>query len=244
MREERHFRLVWGGGLVSVAIAAAAVLVLLGGAAWFALGVGERRGRAAERERHRRAVHDTVLQVMESLALPAPADVVDPVGSLDRVRRTAREHALRLRLSLDSLDSTDDTEPAGLVQRLRALTAELAADGLAAEVVELSALGDLPEATVDTLHGAAREALRNTLKHSGTRRAVVSVEARRDGVSVTIRDHGTGFRPESRRHGFGIEHSIVGRLTEIGGDATIDSAPGEGTRVRLRAPLALRLPVG
>ena len=226
---------------MTVAIAAAVVLVLLGGAAWFALGVGERRGRAAERERHRRAVHDTVLQVMESLALPAPADVVDPVGSLDRVRRTAREHALRLRLSLDSLD---DTSPAGLVQRLRALTAELAADGLAAEVVELSALGDLPEATVDTLHGAAREALRNTLKHSGTRRAVVSVEARRDGVSVTIRDHGTGFRPESRRHGFGIEHSIVGRLTEIGGDATIDSAPGEGTRVRLRAPLALRLPVG
>jgi signal transduction histidine kinase len=235
------FQVGLGRELVSVAIAAAAVLVLLGGAAWFALGVGERRGRAAERERHRRAVHDTVLQVMESLALPAPADVVDPVGSLDRVRRTAREHALRLRLSLDS---ADDTSPAGLVQRLRALTAELAADGLAAEVVELSELGDLPEATVDTLHGAAREALRNTLKHSGTRRAVVSVEARRDGVSVTIRDHGTGFRPESRRHGFGIEHSIVGRLTEIGGDATIDSAPGEGTRVRLRAPLALRLPVG
>ncbi|SEP46422.1 sensor histidine kinase [Amycolatopsis saalfeldensis] len=227
---------------MSVAIAAAAVLVLLGGAAWFALGVGERRGRAAERERHRRAVHDTVLQVMEALALPAPADVVDPVGSLDRVRRTAREHALRLRLSLDNLSSPDD--PAGLVPRLRALTAELAADGLAAEVVELSALGDLPEATVDTLHGAAREALRNTLKHSGTRRAVVSVEAGRDGVSVTIRDHGTGFRPENRRRGFGIEHSIVGRLTEIGGDATIDSAPGEGTRVRLRAPLALRLPVG
>ncbi|MDT8914444.1 ATP-binding protein [Amycolatopsis sp. PS_44_ISF1] len=227
---------------MTVTIAAAAGLVLLGGAAWFALGVGERRGRAAERERHRRAVHDTVLPVMESLALPAPADFVDPVGSLDRVRRTAREHALRLRLSLDRLDRADSAP--GLVQRLRTLAAELAADGLTAEVVELSELGDLPEATVDTLHGASREALRNTLKHSGTRRAIISVEAGRDGVSVTIRDHGKGFRPDSRRRGFGIEHSIVGRLTEIGGDATIDSAPGEGTRVRLRAPSTLRLAVG
>jgi signal transduction histidine kinase len=195
-----------------------------------AFALGEQRGREAERARHRRDVHDTVLQVMESLALPAPADVLDPARSLDQVRRTARTHALRLRLSLDHAPAD------GLLHRLRALAVEMAVDGLRVEIVPLTTTPELPDAAAEALHDAAREALRNTLKHAGTSRAVVCIEDSAAGVTVSIRDHGAGFDVGAHRPGFGLEHSIIGRLAEVGGHAEIESAPGRGTRVILNAP--------
>ncbi len=227
--------------LLAAAMTALAIVLLVAGSMRFALGLGEQRGRAAERERHRRDVHDTVLQVMESLALPAPGDAADPRGSLDQVRRTARAHALRLRLSLDG-DAA--AEPGGLEHRLGALAVEMTADGLRVDVVSLAKPIEVPESVVDALHDAAREALRNTLKHAKTSRAVVCLEGREGVVTVSVRDHGTGFDLGAHRAGFGIENSIHARLAEIGGAARIDSAPGQGTRVVLTAPLELRFPVG
>jgi signal transduction histidine kinase len=227
--------------LVAAAVTALAIVLLVAGAMRFAHRLGEQRGRAAERERHRRDVHDTVLQVMESLALPAPDDVLDPAGSLDQVRRTARAHALRLRLSLDG---DAPAEPGGLEHRLGALAVEMTAEGLRVDLVPLAKPADVPESVVNALHDAAREALRNTLKHAKTPRAVVCLEEREGVVTVSVRDHGRGFNPGARRAGFGIDNSIHARLAEIGGTARIDSAPGQGTRVVLTAPLRLRFPVG
>ncbi|WP_370973562.1 sensor histidine kinase [Amycolatopsis sp. cg9] len=227
--------------LLAAVVTALAIVLLVAGSMRFAHRLGEQRGRAAERERHRRDVHDTVLQVMESLALPAPRDALDPIGSLDEVRRTARAHALRLRLSLDG---DAPAEPGGLEHRLGALAVEMTADGLRVDLVVLAKPADVPEAVVNALHDATREALRNTLKHAKTPRAVVCLEEREGVVTVSVRDHGTGFDPAARRAGFGIDNSIHARLAEIGGAARIDSAPGQGTRVVLTAPLQLRFPVG
>jgi signal transduction histidine kinase len=227
--------------LVAAAVTALAIVLLVAGSMRFALGLGEQRGRAAERERHRRDVHDTVLQVMESLALPAPGDALDPRGSLDQVRRTARAHALRLRLSLDG---DAPAEPGGLEHRLGALAVEMTADGLRVDLVVLTKAADVPEGVVHALHDAAREALRNTLKHAKTAKAVMCLEEREGVVTVSVRDHGTGFDAGAHRAGFGIENSIHARMAEIGGAARIDSAPGQGTRVVLTAPLELRFPVG
>nr|WP_233226246.1 ATP-binding protein [Amycolatopsis sp. CA-126428] len=227
--------------LVAAAATALAIVLLVAGSMRFALGLGEQRGRAAERERHRRDVHDTVLQVMESLALPAPGDALDPRGSLDQVRRTARAQALRLRLSLDG---DAPAEPGGLEHRLGALAVEMTADGLRVDLVVLAKPTDVPEAVVNALHDATREALRNTLKHARTAKAVVCLEEHEDVVTVSVRDHGTGFDLAASHVGFGIENSIHARMAEIEGGARIDSAPGHGTRVVLTAPLKLGFPVG
>lgn len=227
--------------LVAAAATSLAIVVLVAGSMRFALGLGEQRGRAAERERHRRDVHDTVLQVMEALALPSPGDLRDPGASLDQVRRTARAHALRLRLSLEG---DAPAEPGGLEHRLGALAVEMTAEGLRVDLVVLAKVTEVPESVVNALHDAAREALRNTLKHAKTPRAVLCLEESEGVVAVSVRDHGTGFDIGARRAGFGIENSIHARLAEIGGAARIDSAPGQGTRVVLSAPLELRFPVG
>ncbi|MEV7549509.1 ATP-binding protein [Amycolatopsis sp. NPDC089917] len=227
--------------LTTALVASLALVGLVGASMRFALGFGEQQGRAAERERHRRDVHDTVLQVMESFAIPAPADELDPAASLDRLRRTARAQAMRIRISLEH----EPTGPVGLHQRLRLLAAEMAAEGLRAEVViQDEGAPELSEEAAMALHDSAREALRNTLKHSGTRRAVVSVEEIGGGVSLTVRDHGAGFDVGDRRRGFGLENSIIARMAEVGGFARIESSPGLGTRVVLLAPSVLRVPVG
>ena len=54
-------------------------------------------------------------------------------------------------------------------------------------------------------------------------------------AAIFIRDEGPGFALEQvaveRR---GIRDAIFGRMASAGGEATIESAPGEGTEVALR----------
>ena len=60
-----------------------------------------------------------------------------------------------------------------------------------------------------------------------------------DRIEVFVRDTGVGFDPstvpDDRR---GVRDSIEGRLSRIGGTATIHTAPGEGTEVELTIPTA------
>jgi signal transduction histidine kinase len=58
-------------------------------------------------------------------------------------------------------------------------------------------------------------------------------------VTVSVRDDGAGFgegrlamaAAEGR---LGVSHSIVGRIREVGGTASLTSSPGLGTEVELR----------
>ena len=93
------------------------------------------------------------------------------------------------------------------------------------------------------LYQATRELLINVTKHS--RATKVSVATRRVGDSVTIRveDDGAGFDPRAGTgphgsSGYGL-FSVRERLAYLGGSVTIDSAPGQGTRVTMTAPLTL-----
>ena len=82
---------------------------------------------------------------------------------------------------------------------------------------------------------AAREALRNALRHGDGAPVFVFAEVTPDRAEVFVRDEGPGFAmddvPTERR---GVRDAIVGRMAAAGGRATIDSAPGEGTEVALR----------
>jgi signal transduction histidine kinase len=58
-------------------------------------------------------------------------------------------------------------------------------------------------------------------------------------VEVSVTDRGCGFDPSAVPSGTGLRASITARMTEAGGTAHIESAPGEGTIVRLTAPRGL-----
>jgi len=86
------------------------------------------------------------------------------------------------------------------------------------------------------LVGATQEALANVAKHAGVQQAVVRVASTDGGVEVTVRDHGRGFDLDRPVGGFGIAESIVGRMRDVGGRATVWSAPDRGTRVIVWGP--------
>ncbi|MEV6299161.1 ATP-binding protein [Actinoplanes sp. NPDC051861] len=63
----------------------------------------------------------------------------------------------------------------------------------------------------------------------------------RDGVRVTVRDNGTGFDPgrldEAAREGrLGVAQSMRGRISDLGGDTTVHSRPGDGTEIEFWLP--------
>jgi len=103
--------------------------------------------------------------------------------------------------------------------------------------VELGTIGDLPAAVVAALTGAVSEALTNVRKHAEIGTATVRARPLESGtgVVVTVEDRGRGFAMPARG-GFGTSESIVRRLSDAGGTATIDSEFGRGTLVTLEWP--------
>jgi signal transduction histidine kinase len=87
------------------------------------------------------------------------------------------------------------------------------------------------------LGAAAREALVNAAKHAGVASADLYTEVTAARVLVFVRDRGAGFEPAAvpadRR---GLRDSVTGRLTRLGGTASVRSTPGEGTEVELCLP--------
>lgn len=85
---------------------------------------------------------------------------------------------------------------------------------------------------------AVREALVNVAGHAGTSEAWIEVSQPADGgLQVTVRDAGAGFDPDRVGPGrLGVRRSIIERLADQGGQASVTSAPGEGTVVSLRWP--------
>ena len=108
---------------------------------------------------------------------------------------------------------------------------------------------DLPPGVVEALTGAAREALNNVAKHARTDEAWLTASAEGagetggdggdrgagggGGVRVTVVDRGVGFDPGARPMGLGVNHSILKRVADAGGRATVTGAPGEGTIVEM-----------
>ena len=112
--------------------------------------------------------------------------------------------------------------------------------------VSLTSDADIPSQPDDVrsvLFECVREALFNIVKHAGSRGAQVCSYCDRDGrFCIEVRDAGSGFDTarltvaDSDGTGFGIL-AMRERLRCLGGRCEIESSPGAGTRVVLRAPL-------
>ncbi|HKN97038.1 MAG TPA: ATP-binding protein [Pseudonocardiaceae bacterium] len=225
--------------LVPALATALVVLLLIGVGTRLAMGVGIRRGRRVEHAIHQRAIHDTVLQALEAMALnplAEPDDLPAARAQLAELRGIARAQAIELRRGLT--EPVDPAVPSGIGEELAGVAAEMAREGLRARLVFTEVDdGLVSEARRRAVRDAVREAMRNTIKHAGTDEVVLRVEQRDGGIAVIARDHGTGFSDTDRPAGFGISNSITARLADVGGSSTVESEPGKGTRVTLWVPL-------
>jgi signal transduction histidine kinase len=196
---------------------------------------------STERREHERLLHDTVLNTLTALgrdggrAAPRGAgDDLDQAAAAVRCRHdiTLIEHAL------GTAGDAGGPAAGGLLVAVEAVAAEMRARGLAVHVATSGSLAEIPDAVTTALAYAVREALANVARHAGTAQAWVEldpVSGAGRGVEVTVRDRGAGFDParvDPAR--LGLRRSIVERVADWGGQATVRSAPGAGTVVTLR----------
>ena len=211
--------------LVAPGALAGALLLVLVPWTWQVAGERAERIRTAERAEVAARIHDSVLQTLALIQRHA--------AEAPRVITLARRQECDLRRWLYGSGY-------GSAATLVGALADASADVEDAYTVriELASAGDTPlDGELSQLVLAAREALTNAAKHSGTDEIAVYADVSSAGVSVFVRDRGIGFsRDEVGADRRGIAESVEARMSRAGGRAMITSAPGEGTEVELTIP--------
>lgn len=164
-----------------------------------------------------------------------------------------REHLARLEELLDGGIALkrriiDDLRPPllemlGLVSTLRALAEEFnQGDGEALSLELPDDDVDLAPAPALALFRIAQEALTNIRKHARARQVKLALRVSGDWLELEIEDDGRGFQTgwvRGRHHGLaGMKH----RVQMCAGEFIVNSAPGAGTRIAARIPLAANTP--
>ena len=206
------------------------------------------RSRSAERREHERLLHDTVLNTLTALAR-------DGTSRAEVVVRCRHDVTLMEQVLSQAADWPAD----GLLARIEQVAAEMRGRGLDVRVTAGPAGGEpapggapvlavpvvaVPAPAAAAVAHAVREALVNVLLHAGTSLAWVEVSLAGD-VLVQVRDAGAGFdagRLDPSR--LGVRRSIIERLADAGGEASVRSVPGSGTVVSLRWPRRGAPPAG
>jgi two-component system nitrate/nitrite sensor histidine kinase NarX len=194
-----------------------------------------------ERERLAREMHDSLAQVLGYLHLKSEGALAAARGGeTEKVRRDLME------ISSVSDESYKDVREAilglretvsqrrGFVDALRGYTTkfcQMAGLPTYLEVRGSESFVLAPDAEVQLMR-VVQEALTNVRKHSGARKACISLD-QEDGLRITIEDDGKGFnldQLDENRDRFGL-FTMRERVERVGGRLEIDSATGRGTRV-------------
>jgi signal transduction histidine kinase len=104
--------------------------------------------------------------------------------------------------------------------------------------VEVDGLGEYPDEITTAVYFCCTEALQNVAKHATGARSVRVVLRESDSeLSFSVSDDGPGLADRGARVGAGLVN-MRDRMSTVGGQLTLQSRPGEGTRVSGRIPLA------
>jgi two-component system sensor histidine kinase UhpB len=204
--------------------------------------------RAQEEERRRlaRDLHDEVNQALtaillrlEALSQGAPAELAEELAALKSLVNQAMEELLRLARQLRPA-ALDDL---GLIAAIEGQLARFSEQtGIQTALHREGAAEGISEDQQTVLYRVVQEALSNTAQHSGA--TFVDFDLRvfpSHGVELRVRDNGRGFDSTSAGQdggsGSGIGLSgMAERARLVGGELTVNSVPGSGTRVRLYIP--------
>ena len=202
------------------------------------------QGTAAleERQRLARELHDSVSQALYGIGLGAAAvrswldtDPSQAIEPADYVLSLAEAGLAEMRALIFELRPESLAEE-GLVAALEKQAASLRARYDLVVDADLGTEPETPLAVKETLYRIAQEALHNTVKHARANRVALRLEHRREEISLEITDDGIGFDPSGRFPGHLGLRSMRERVTRHGGDLVVESAPGQGVRIRVRVP--------
>lgn len=202
-----------------------------------------------DRERISRDLHDGIIQSIYGVALSledvAEMMADEPVEAGERVDRAIEALNLTIRdirnfiLGLRS----ELLHGADLVAGLATLADEFATGGAAEVGLDVAAdpkvIAALSVSERVQLLQMAREALSNSSRHAHARRTLLGLRSDEHWLELRIVDDGIGFDPSvAAPPGHLGLANLRQRAEALGGELTIDSAPGAGTRLTIRVPLA------
>lgn len=196
-----------------------------------------------ERQRLARELHDSVSQALYGIGLGThtarealESDPEQAKESMDYVLSLAEAGLAEMRALIFEL-RPESLASEGLVAALmRQVVVLRARYGLAVEV-ELSDEPAISPELKQTLYRVAQEALNNVVKHARASEVVVRIIKREDEIALEVQDNGRGFDPAASYPGHLGLHSMLERVTKPGGTLAIESAPDQGTCIRVRLPL-------
>jgi two-component system, NarL family, sensor histidine kinase UhpB len=200
--------------------------------------------REAERRRIARELHDVVLQdltyAMQSLRvtrrMPAEArraeETERQIEALERSVGGLRDAIYELRLQSAQAQPLARTLFA-IVELNRQMAPERALELVVDEEFPASISGP---ASLEVAR-IVQEALANVRRHSGARRATVTLGTAGDAVLVEVEDDGQGFEP-GQPAGMGLT-GMRERASALGGELEVEGERGAGTRVLLRVPVPI-----
>ena len=181
-------------------------------------------------------IHDNITQVLSfvKLSLGTINNTLEPAqkSKVSESRELIAQTITDLR-DLSKSMSFEHISSLGLTKAIEKEVDRLNKSGLVEAVFltegQIFPLGEQRELV---LFRIIQEALNNALKYSGAKHFKINLQYKHDLFNLTLEDDGTGFSPEllNNKSGSGLRN-MKNRAGLIGGNAIIESSPGQGCKV-------------
>jgi signal transduction histidine kinase/streptogramin lyase len=196
-----------------------------------------------ERNRMAREMHDTVIQgctgvsaLLEAIAITPPAIEGAQSELLDYAREQARKTIDEARQAVWDMRHERESD-IDIVTALRSVATQTTREfGTAVRFEHEPESVELSASVAHEILMTVREAVYNSVQHSGTKDVQLSVGQSGAELTIAVTDHGRGFSlddlPAERGH-----YGIMGmreRVQRLGGRIVLTSAVGSGTRVEMQ----------
>jgi signal transduction histidine kinase len=207
----------------------------------------EREAIIEERRRIAREIHDGVAQSLSYLNLKtklvsdsvSSQNTVQALTELGEIRKVVQDTYEDIRESIDQLSTEIRSLP--IIPALANYIREFGDNnGIKVQFDVPRAFPELSPVAELQLLRITQEALTNVRRHAQATEVGVKLEKTSQAVEMLVKDNGQGFtlsdleKSPPGYHGLNI---IRERAEGLGGAVTIDTAPGEGTEVKVSLPI-------
>lgn len=197
-----------------------------------------------ERKRVARELHDETSQMITALLLNVKhmEHQIRTGGDIEGPMRTVEEAADRALAALSRVIwalRPQQLDELGLVAAVRHAAETMLGDRVTLHF-QARIDRELPEEVEITVYRVLQEAITNVARHAQAREVWIDLFQDDTGICLRVEDDGVGFRPEevsqNAEGGMGLT-GMEERIRLFDGSFSLESVPGQGTRVTARIPL-------